>query len=610
MGNDQRRSETQELIEALTEENKLLSRQLERERRIRLKAEQIAEQGLRNLYERQRELEFLSAITTMANEAGSTSDAMHAVLEYMCHFIGWPAAHAHILSSEGAEQSMVPSGIWYVDPGLDLSELRLATAQRCFAKGEGLPGQVWESGAPVWLKDLANSGNFPRREAGKRSGVGAAFSTPLLVGSEVAGTLEFFGPDPMPEDADLMDLMAKAGTQLGRMIERDSAKTRLASALANSEQISALLRTTIDTMMDAQAMIETVRDSSGRIVDFVCIDANRAACRVIGISREDLVGSRPLAIFPDGANSGFRQAFAHCIENGEPVALDEIHYGADLPGGLRYYDVRAVRVDAETINTTWRDVTERAIQAQTDRLMAELKSAAAYVASILPGDLDGPVQVSSRYLPSRELGGDCYDYGWIDDDHLMVYLIDVSGHGIEPSLMSISVHTMLRSRSLPTATLLEPDQVLAELNTLFEMERHGDNYLTMWYGVYQESTRTLRYASAGHPPALALVVGATGAKATRLSTQAMPVGMFGDTEFTCSTHSVPAGSQILLYSDGALELPLPPAGHWSLNEFVDLCTDLAGMPDWTLDTLIQKLRALTLGGLFEDDCSLVRLTFD
>ena len=44
-------------------------------------------------------------------------------------------------------------------------------------------------------------------------------------------------------------------------------------------------------------------------------------------------------------------------------------------------------------------------------------SAADYVASILPADLDGSVRVSSRYVPSQALAGDVYDYRWIDDDH-------------------------------------------------------------------------------------------------------------------------------------------------------------------------------------------------
>ena len=50
------------------------------------------------------------------------------------------------------------------------------------------------------------------------------------------------------------------------------------------------------------------------------------------------------------------------------------------------------------------------------------------MASIMPQGITGRVGVTSRYLPSRELGGDSFDDSWIDDDHLRVYLIDISGH--------------------------------------------------------------------------------------------------------------------------------------------------------------------------------------
>ena len=53
------------------------------------------------------------------------------------------------------------------------------------------------------------------------------------------------------------------------------------------------------------------------------------------------------------------------------------------------------------------------------RLLSELGGAARYVTSILPNDLDGPVPVTSRYIPSDELGGDSFDHRWIDDDHLI-----------------------------------------------------------------------------------------------------------------------------------------------------------------------------------------------
>lgn len=249
-------------------------------------------------------------------------------------------------------------------------------------------------------------------------------------------------------------------------------------------------------------------------------------------------------------------------------------------------------------------------RALAERLRAELDSAARYVASILPGDLPGPVHVTSRYLPSLEIVGDSYNYSWIRDDqlgdHLIVYLIDVSGHGVEPALVSMSVHNLLRSGSLSRTTLLSPDRVLAELNRLFDMERHGGNYSTIWYGVYQTSTRTLSYASAGHPPAIAL----TGTTATLLPAQSMPLGMFGDAEFSTTVHPIPPGCQLLLYSDGAFEFTRADGRIHTLGEFLALCSTTADDPDWSLDDLLGTLLQRTATGAFEDDCALIRLHFD
>ncbi|MGV1089551.1 MAG: PP2C family protein-serine/threonine phosphatase [Mycobacterium sp.] len=245
---------------------------------------------------------------------------------------------------------------------------------------------------------------------------------------------------------------------------------------------------------------------------------------------------------------------------------------------------------------------ERQIRTMADLLSGELKSAAKYVGSILPGDLSGRVQVRSRYLPSRELGGDSFGYMWIDDDHLIVYLIDVSGHGVEPALLSVSVHNMLRSRSMPVATLLSPVQVLVELNQLFGMDRQDDHYFTMWYGIYQASTRLLHYAAAGHPPALALTAENGVINAKPLGGKAIPVGMFTDTVFTADNYLVPAGAQILLCSDGVLGDLL------SFADFMELCEEVAASPAWTPTSLIARLRA-TAGGNFDDDCALVQLTF-
>ena len=250
------------------------------------------------------------------------------------------------------------------------------------------------------------------------------------------------------------------------------------------------------------------------------------------------------------------------------------------------------------------------LQQQTDRMTGELESAATYMASIMPQGLTGEVTVSSRYLSSSELGGDSFNYTWIDHDHLLVYLIDVSGHGIAPALLSVSLHNLLRSGTPMTETLLAPEAVLDELNCRFQMDQQGHHYFTIWYGIYEASTRTLRYASAGAPPALAFNP-ATGreVEVTELHATSAPVGMFEDTVFTSRTYEVPPTSRILVYSDGASEITLTCNRRLSSVEFTTLNTRLAQTPNWTLDDLIDQLRALTATGVFEDDCSLIHLEF-
>jgi sigma-B regulation protein RsbU (phosphoserine phosphatase) len=256
-------------------------------------------------------------------------------------------------------------------------------------------------------------------------------------------------------------------------------------------------------------------------------------------------------------------------------------------------------------------VLAQTLQQQSDQIKAGLDSAAAYMKAIMPSGLHRTVEVSSRYLPSQELGGDSFDYRWMDDDHLLVKLIDVSGHGIEPALLAASVHNLMRSGSLSRETLLAPETVLTELNRLFAMDQQGDHYITIWYGVYEASTRILRYASAGAPPALAFnsVTGTTVAS-TALSTRAAPIGVFEDTEFTSRTYQVPRGCRMLLYSDGASEITLADGRQLTGSAFADLASRVAASPEWSLDDLLDELRALTPSGAFEDDCSLIQVQFD
>ncbi|MFM9156943.1 MAG: PP2C family protein-serine/threonine phosphatase, partial [Dolichospermum sp.] len=132
----------------------------------------------------------------------------------------------------------------------------------------------------------------------------------------------------------------------------------------------------------------------------------------------------------------------------------------------------------------------------------ELAEATEYVKSLLPLPLNNPLKIKFKFLPSRQLGGDCFDYNWLDSDSLAIYLLDTAGHGLKATLPSISVLNLLRSRALKDLNYYQPSQVLAALNNTFQMNYQNDKYLTIWYGVYNRVSRQLTYSSAGHPPAI------------------------------------------------------------------------------------------------------------
>jgi phosphoserine phosphatase RsbU/P len=249
------------------------------------------------------------------------------------------------------------------------------------------------------------------------------------------------------------------------------------------------------------------------------------------------------------------------------------------------------------------------LQSQKERLDQEIAEAAGYVRSLLPQSVRGKVWVDSYYEPCHELGGDSYDYFWIDDDFFVIYLADASGHGLAAAFPSISIHNQLRSRSL-NVDHRDPAQVLHALNAGFQMEAQQGRYLTMWYGVFQLSTRTLRYASAGHPPALLWTNEVCEAPA-RLTGEGMALGLFEDATYTAQTCHVGQDSCLLVYSDGIYEIAQSGGIMWSFPEFLSLAQEFHGNlhHEEGLNTLLKQIQAKTGTTKFDDDYSMVRVLF-
>ncbi|ERT07537.1 response regulator [Lyngbya aestuarii BL J] len=251
------------------------------------------------------------------------------------------------------------------------------------------------------------------------------------------------------------------------------------------------------------------------------------------------------------------------------------------------------------------------LQTQKQLLEQELAEAAEYVQSLLPEPTVTPLKIESKFIPSRQLGGDCFDYFWLDSDYLSIYLMDTAGHGLRATLPSISVLNLLRSRTIPNIDYYKPSDVLRALNNTFQMSYQNDKYFTIWYGVYNQVTRQLTYASAGHPPAILLSGDQNNLQVQRLKTPGMPVGMFLEAEYIDETCEIKAQSDLYIFSDGVYEIHQQNGSMWGLDDFIRLLTDSNTKPytSSNLNAILNAIKAINSYNPFEDDFSLLKIHF-
>ena len=251
------------------------------------------------------------------------------------------------------------------------------------------------------------------------------------------------------------------------------------------------------------------------------------------------------------------------------------------------------------------------LKAQKQLLESEFNEAAEYVRSLLPKPLIGSITIDSRFIPSQHLGGDCFDYYWLDPDYLAIYLLDVSGHGLGAALPSISVLNMLRSQSMDGVNFYQPSHVLTALNEAFQMDNHNDKYFTIWYGVYNQVKRQLIYSSAGHPPAILLKpTSDQGVQPTQLRTAGMPIGMLPDTRYVDQRCEIEPSSILYIFSDGVYEIFRGKHEIWGFDAFITLLVDeQIAIAQLGLDHILNHVKALHANVVLEDDLSLLRISF-
>jgi serine phosphatase RsbU (regulator of sigma subunit) len=244
---------------------------------------------------------------------------------------------------------------------------------------------------------------------------------------------------------------------------------------------------------------------------------------------------------------------------------------------------------------------------RADEQFRDIQRAASYVQSLLPPPLsEGAIRTEWLLQPSARLGGDAFGYGSLDAHRFSLYLIDVSGHGVGAAMLSVSVLNVLREHALRDTDFTDPIQVLSTLNGMFQMERHNDQYFTMWYGVYDARDRMLTYATAGHHAGY--LVSPARDDARPLRTSGSVIGAMADARFHAAATHIEAGSMLYLFSDGVFEIRTPER-QWRLADFVPLLTRPMAADRNECRRLLKEVQAVCHPGPADDDFSLLVVTF-
>jgi two-component system sensor histidine kinase/response regulator len=150
-------------------------------------------------------------------ESATLREAAPRMLKAVCEGLYWQCGAVWQVNS--ARDYLQCVGTWGM-PGLALEEFIAVTADQTFEIGAGLPGRVWFSREPVWIRDVTRDSNFPRASVAERAGLHSAFALPILQGRRVGGVLEFFSREMFEPTPELLVMMTSVCGQIGLYIER------------------------------------------------------------------------------------------------------------------------------------------------------------------------------------------------------------------------------------------------------------------------------------------------------------------------------------------------------------------------------------------------------
>ena len=202
----------------------------------------------------------------------------------------------------------------------------------------------------------------------------------------------------------------------------------------------------------------------------------------------------------------------------------------------------------------------------TDEMVVDVSQDWVLACDVQQGFMQAPraasdsLDYSARCRQVRALGGDCYNFIPLKNDRLALVVADASGKGLAAALMIANVQSSLRTAALFTGDDLAA--LLKVVNHQAYTSSSEDRYATLFYGVFDGSTRTLRYVNAGHNPPV--VIRRDGSMHW-LEMGGAPVGLFADSEYGEGIVKLETGDLLIAFTDGLIEATNQDGEEWGVQ---------------------------------------------
>lgn len=241
-----------------------------------------------------------------------------------------------------------------------------------------------------------------------------------------------------------------------------------------------------------------------------------------------------------------------------------------------------------------------------ERVAKELELAVQIQTNLLPKDklALANLDIAGGLIPASEVGGDAFDYIKVDDKTCMIYLGDVTGHGVAAGIVSSIVNSLIYAFKTQTNLI----NLVRDVNDVVRRKISAKVFMTMALSLWDDEKRLLTYANAGHPPIL--YYDSATKKVVDVRLQGMAIGMLEDVEKLIKTQdfTLKPGDVFVMYSDGIVEannLTHEQFGLPNLKRVVQQVADEGQNAEAIKNSILTEVIEFIAGGEYLDDMTVV-----